>query len=316
MKPIVHNQQALTAHYARYRARLCQADGRLAARLQAGAMMRVAFSHLILAYDLILLDAFGVLYQGAEAIPGAVEGLERIHRAGRPVLILSNNASQSPTRLLAQLGRMGFPLSLPEIVTSGMAVQPFVAASPFRNLPYYLVGTSDSGAAYAPDPARLEVNHRPGTGWQEARYILLCSNRDYYGSHQLEQVETLLAREPLPILLANPDLVTPDAGGGVTVVAGYTAAEWIEKFQVPWVGIGKPFSPLFDWVRQRFPEIPPNRIMMVGDTLDTDILGGAAQGFATCLTLSGASPGRGETLENLCAQRGIRPDFVVESIAD
>lgn len=316
MKPIVYTQQALTAQYARYRARLCHADSRLAVRLQAGGMARVAFSSLMLQYDLVLLDAFGVLYQGTEAIAGAVASVERLHQAGRTLRILSNNASQSPTRLLQQLCRMGFDISLQEILTSGMAVQPFIAASAFRDLPYYLVGTADSGAAYAPAPTHLCVNHRPGDGWQMARYILLCSNREYYGTRQQEQVETLLAREPLPTLLANPDLVTPDPGGGLTVVAGYTAAEWIQQFQVPWVGIGKPFAPLFDLVWQQLPTIAPNRILMVGDTLDTDILGGAAQGFATCLTLSGASPGPGETLENLCIQRGIRPDFVVQSIAD
>lgn len=316
MKPIVDNPQLLTPHYARYRNQLCQNDPQLESRLRAGRMEQVLFANLIPHYDLLLLDAFGVLNRGAEAIAGAASRVAQLQHEKRAMLVLSNNASQSPERLTRQLHTMGFTIPQQDILTSGMAIQPFVADTPFRDLPYYLVGTADSEAAYAPDPARLCVNHRPGDGWQAARYILLCSNRSYYGSSQQQQVEWLLHNRPLPVLLANPDLVTPDAAGGLSVVAGYTAAEWFQRFQTPWVGIGKPFAPIFALARHRFPHIPPQRILMVGDTLDTDILGGAAAGFATCLTLSGATPGAGESLESLVTQRGIRPDYVVQSIAD
>lgn len=313
-KPVVRNQQVLTPHYARYRAQLSLMDDQLDHRLHTGRMERVRFSTLAQNYDLILLDAFGVLYRDQEAIAGAAATVARLQATGQPVRVVSNNASQAPEQLQQQLSRMGFTLHLEEIFTSGMAVRPFVAASPFCTLPYYLVGTADSISAYAPDPEKLCVNQRAQEGWRSARYILLCSNRDYYGCRQQREVETLLTEYPLPILLANPDLVTPQATGGMSPVAGYTAAEWITRFRCQWFGIGKPFPPLYTLVRQPFPGLAPHRILMVGDTLDTDILGGAAQGFATCLTLSGSCAG--ETLEELCTLRGIRPDFVVQSIAD
>ncbi|MBF0461154.1 MAG: HAD-IIA family hydrolase [Magnetococcales bacterium] len=313
MKPILPDWQTVTAQYARYRTRLCQADERLAARLRAGRMERVAFSALSHAYDLLLLDAFGVLNRGQEAIAGAAATLERLRDRGQNFLVVSNNASQSPARVAQQLGSMGLAIPPEAIVTSGMAVRPSLAHSPWRDWPYYLVGTPDSKAAYAPDPERLCVNDRTGAGWQAARYIILCSNRDYYGTRQQAQVEHLLARQRLPILLANPDLVAPATGGDLAVVAGYTAAEWITRYHCDWIGLGKPFAPLYALVRERFPAISPQRILMVGDTLETDILGGAAQGWDTCLTLSGVSAS--EALATVCNQREIRPDFVVQSIA-
>jgi ribonucleotide monophosphatase NagD (HAD superfamily) len=142
----------------------------------------------------------------------------------------------------------------------------------------------------------------------------MCSNRDYYGQTQQRQVEALLAQHPLPVLLANPDLVTPGENGALSVVAGYTAAEWVERFHCPWVGLGKPFAPLYDRLRAAFPDLDPQRCLMVGDTLDTDILGGAAQGFVTCLTLSGACAADAHRLPELCRERAIFPDFVVQSI--
>ncbi|MBF0162846.1 MAG: HAD hydrolase-like protein [Magnetococcales bacterium] len=316
MKPILQDQQGLLPHYAAYRAHLCQADAGLDERLRAGRMQRVRFASLAQSYDLLLLDAFGVLYRGAQVIEGAPAALAALRQAGRTWRVLSNNASQSPEQLARQLTGMGFSIHPSELLTSGMAIRPFVAASPFCGLPYYWVGTTDSMADYGVEPERLCVNRWPGDGWQQARYILLCSNRGYYGSPAQTQVEWLLDRQPLPILLANPDLVTPERGGGVSVVAGYTAAQWVERFHCERIGLGKPFAPLYALLRHHFPHLEPARCLMVGDTLDTDILGGAAQGFATCLTLSGAYAEREEELEAICAQRGIRADFVVRSIAD
>lgn len=327
-KPIIQNQSALTPLYARYRTLLCQADPLLDRRLRAGAMQRVAFETLTDAFDVILLDAFGVLNRGQTALDGAPESVARLRAQHHPFFVVSNNASQSPERLASRLHAMGFDIRQEEILSSGMAVQPFVATSRFCDLPYYLVGTRDSAQAYAPDPNRLMTNRpedfdatqtpaSPQTTSEggRAKYILLCSNRGYYGGVQQRHVEALLAKEPLPILLANPDLVAPDASGGVSVVAGYTAAQWVERFECELVGVGKPFPALFSMARHRFPHVPPERFLMVGDTLDTDILGGAAQGFRTCLALSGVYAGAEETLETLCTTRGIRPDFVISSIA-
>ena len=329
-KPIIHNQAQLTPLYGHYRQHLCRTDSSLDSRLRAGAMRRIGFETLAHSFDVILLDAFGVLNLGEKAIVGAAERVAYLKKIGINFLVVSNNASQSPKRLAEQFSVMGFAISQDEILTSGMAVQAFVSASPFYNLPYYLVGTADSALSYAPNPEHLMVNNltewhdsvqpalqkKDVASWRAAKYVLLCSNRDYYGSIQQQQVETLLAEKNLPILLANPDLGAPNATGGMSAVAGYTAAQWVKRFNCEIWGIGKPFPAIFSLARQRFPQVLPERFLMVGDTLDTDILGGAAQGFQTCLTLSGAYAEEADNLETLCAERGIRPNFVVQSIAN
>ena len=329
MKPPVHSQAELAPFYARYRAHLCAQDCHLDARLRAGAMQRVAFETLSQAFDVILLDAYGVLNLGNQAIAGAAQRVSQLQKRGTPFLVVSNNASQSPRQLMQQFASMALDIHPKDIISSGMAIRPFVARSPYRAQPYYWVGTPESAASYAPDPARWMVNTldqipaddqtptdtHPLQAWRHARYILLCSNRDYYGTLQQQQVETLLASNNLPILLANPDLTTPTQHGALSAVAGYTAAQWTVRFNREIVGIGKPFPAIFSLVRQRFPQVDPERFLMVGDTLDTDILGGAAQGFRTCLTCSGAYAAERDRVEDLCISRGICPDFIVQSIA-
>ncbi|MBF0096633.1 MAG: HAD hydrolase-like protein [Magnetococcales bacterium] len=314
MKPTIHDTAQLTALYGRYRAELCARDPQLSEFLLRGALQQVCFAELVQHFDLVLLDAFGVLYRGKQVIPGAPAAVARLYQQGIPLRVVSNNASQTPQRLQQQLQTMGFGFALAEVWTSGMVIADYLADSPWRGQPYYLVGSAESLLAYAPEAPHLCVNLRPGEGWREARFLLMCSNRDYYGQKQQFQVEALLAQQPLPVLLANPDLVTPDEDGTFSVVAGYTAADWVDRYRCPWVGLGKPFAPLYARVRAAFPGLDPRRCLMVGDTLDTDILGGAAQGFATCLTLSGACAQDAHRLPELCRERGIFPDFVVPSI--
>ena len=322
MKPIIQDPEQLTPLYRRYRDHLCEADSALDNRLRTGAMQRVTFTEISRVYDVILFDAYGVLNRGKEAIAGAVATIAGLKQAGCALLVVSNNASQSPSQLAERFQQMGFNLGEEEIISSGMAVKPFVAASPYANLPYYLVGTPASARSYAPNPEERMVNQMAEIrcDWpqplplHDAGYILMCSNRDYYGGIQEQQVESLLAERDIPILLANPDLVAPDATG-VSVVAGYTAAQWTIRYNREIVGIGKPFPAIFSMARQRFPQVAAERFLMVGDTLDTDVLGGAAQGFHTCLTLSGAYAQMADTLPWLCQRRMIYPDYVVSSIA-
>ncbi|MBF0284573.1 MAG: HAD hydrolase-like protein [Magnetococcales bacterium] len=320
-KPVIRDQASLAPGYARYRQELLASGPGLAARLTQGGMVRAALSEILPQVDVVLLDAFGVLNRGKEAIDGAAEGVARIRRAGKRLRVATNNASQSPATLERKFREMGFDFTQGEIVSSGMAVGPFVEGSEaYRGRPYYLIGTPESREAYAPDPERLMVN-LPGGGRDpgEAAYLLMCSNRDYYREHQEREVGPLL-RRGIPVLLANPDLAAPDHDGGLEAVAGFTVGEWRERFALgaDWrvEGLGKPFPPIFRLALERLGgALDPSRVLMVGDTLETDILGGAAMGFRTCLVRSGVLSGLPDAvLDALCDARGVRPDWVAEGL--
>ncbi|MBF0424523.1 MAG: HAD-IIA family hydrolase [Magnetococcales bacterium] len=323
-KPPVPDALALQALYGRYRRLLVAARPELAVRLSEGSMQRVArFLDLAATYDCILFDAYGVLNRGPAPIPGAAATLAALTRMGKPFFLVSNNACHPPVSILEQLHAMGFVLDAHQLVTSGMVVKPVVAAGPWRDRPYCLVGTEAGARAYAPDPERLMVNFPPDrVDWaiervRLAEYILVCSDVDYHGDVQQRLVEALFAERPRPVLLANPDLVAPNSQGSNLWVSGLTVADLEQRFGMPWVGLGKPFAPVFDFALERVGMLSRERILMVGDTLETDILGGAAMGFATCLTLSGvlAGQGGGGEVVDVCRERGICPDYIVDSIA-
>ncbi|MGN7610561.1 TIGR01459 family HAD-type hydrolase [Magnetococcales bacterium HHB-1] len=317
-KPPIHSQAQLSPFYRHYRDLLCANDAELDQRLSSGrAQFTTDFLSITKAFSALFFDAFGVLNRGSAVIPGAVESVQQLKAKGKPCLIVSNNASSSPARLFEKYQKYGFSFQPSEIISSGMPVSPYVEQSDFKEKPYYLIGTPDSASSYAYRPAQKMVNHDGNQlSWSDAEYILMCSNRDYYGGLQQQEIEKLLQKKSaLPILLANPDLVAPKSDGSPSAVAGYTAAELRERFSTPAIGLGKPFPAIFEMAKAALPPEARQHILMIGDTLDTDILGAKAMGFSTCLTLSGIYQDSLKNAQEIMKARQIYPDFVVPSIA-
>jgi ribonucleotide monophosphatase NagD (HAD superfamily) len=101
------------------------------------------------------------------------------------------------------------------------------------------------------------------------------------------------------------------ATGGIARLAEYVLGRQFAKF-------GKPASQMFqmglDSVAQVFPEVSPRDILMVGDTLHTDILGGNSFGVSTALVLSGNT--RADSVEMEIRTSGIIPDFLCQNIGE
>jgi len=126
-------------------------------------------------------------------------------------------------------------------------------------------------------------------------------------------LEATLLRNPRPVLVGNPDLVAPREGG-LSLEPGWFAHQLAERTGTVPVFLGKPFPEIFDLAVARHPQtVDPARVLMVGDTLHTDILGGLQAGFATALVTDYGSLA-GLDIQDAVARAGIAPDFVVPCI--
>ena len=67
-------------------------------------------------FDSLLLDLDGVVYRGKEAIPGAVEAINRAQSLGKKIGYITNNASRTPSQIADQLRGFGLSLSDDDIV--------------------------------------------------------------------------------------------------------------------------------------------------------------------------------------------------------
>lgn len=279
MTPDDRARQALWAFdaYEAVRHRLPQADFPAAPRHAAN------LTDLADSYDLFLLDAFGVLNIGETAIAGAPGHIAALQAAGKQVMVLSNAASMPKRVLIAKYARLGFDFTPEAIVSSrevmlaalrGQAPEQALGRIGLMGLARYgteeldgldITFLADDPAAYAAADSFVLL----GSGdWTPARQSLL---------------EDALGQNPRPVHVGNPDIVAPREAG-LSREPGYYAHALADATGVAPVFYGKPFANAFDMALARLPAPPdPARVVMVGDTLHTDILGGAAAGFDTAL---------------------------------
>lgn len=257
-------------------------------------------------HDVFLLDAFGVLNIGETAIPGAVERVEELRGAGKRVLVVSNAASVPQTQLLSKYRGLGFPFDLDDIVTSRATM---AAAMSGKTGIHWGVMAGDhvhfddlgqlDASILADDPDafdRVEGFLLIGSGsWTEDRQTLL---------------EAALAARPRPVLVANPDIVAPRESG-FSAEPGHFAHRLADRTGIAPEFYGKPFANIFDLVFDRLGPVDRTRIVMVGDSLHTDILGAQTAGVTSAL-MARFGFFAGHDAEQAVEAAGIVPDFIVE----
>ena len=78
-------------------------------------------------FDSLLLDLDGVVYRGKQAIPGAVEAINRAQAEGKKIGYITNNASRTPEQIAQQLRGFGLRVEGEEIIGSARAAAKILA---------------------------------------------------------------------------------------------------------------------------------------------------------------------------------------------
>lgn len=259
-------------------------------------------------FDLVLLDAYGVLNVGETPIPGAADSIAALRAQGTSVMVVSNSAGYPKRRMMRRYARLGFDFTPDEVVTSREALLAELARARPRRWgvmltanpedtelePYDIVYLGDDRAAYDDVEGFLLIG---SDGWTESRQAHL---------------EASLRRAPRPVLVGNPDLVAPREDG-LSREPGHFAHRLRDATGIAPDFHGKPFRAIFDLALARYGGNGRTRVLMVGDTLHTDILGGAHMGFATALVTGNGSL-TGLDVGAAIAESGIVPDYVMVRI--
>lgn len=267
------------------------------------------FAEIVAPFELILFDAYGVLNVGETAVPGAVDAVAALRSAGKSVAVVSNSAGYPKTRMMERYAKLGFDFTPNEVVTSREALLRRLKGEPRRRWGIMLDPDADLGEFAALDVAFLTEDAEV---YNRVEGFLLIGS-DGWNDKRQSVLEAALLRTPRPVLVGNPDLVAPREAG-LSREPGWFAHKLADAANITPVFLGKPFPDIFDLALSRFDHPPaPNRVLMVGDTLHTDILGGLQAGFATALVTAHGSLASLD-VKNAIRRSGIHPDFVVESI--
>jgi HAD superfamily hydrolase (TIGR01459 family) len=236
-------------------------------------------------YDGFIVDLWGVIHDGIAPLPGALECLHALIKAGKRVVLLSN-APRRSSDVVERISQIGVPVGLyHDVMSSGEEAwqrlarrdDPFYAALGRRCL--HIGSERDTGIRTG---LGLELVDTP----EEAEFMLNTGPAGW--DDQIKDYAPLLRRAlacGLPMICANPDLVVMH-GGRLALCAG-ALAQWYEESggRVRWHG--KPFPSVYDSCLDLLGINDRSRILAVGDSLRTDIAGAAGAGIDSFLIIGG-----------------------------
>jgi NagD protein len=244
-----------------------------------------------------LIDMDGVLYRGKELIAGSDGFVRQLRERDIPFLLLTNNSQRTRRDVVAKLDYLGIDVEEKHVFSSAMATARFLAKEKPEGT-CYVIGEGGLLTALHQNGYAV-VDHDPD-------YVVVGEGRTF----SLEAVETAvrMIMDGAKLIATNPDLSCPTEKGlrpGCGAMAAMVeAATGVKAFSV-----GKP-SPVMMRAARNELGLRTDETTMIGDTMETDILGGVQLGFHTVLVLSGG------TSEDDLKKYAYRPEIVVNSLAD
>ena len=249
----------------------------------------------------VLLDVDGTLWRGGQALPGLGELFALLHARGIGYRIVTNSSLQPPRHYRDKLAGFGVTVDDSAILTSATATGRYLARMLPVGAPVYVIG--ETGLLAAVQQAGMVV---VGDAAQTVAAVVVGGDRSLTYTKLKDAV--FLLQRGAPLIGTNPDLLVPTAAGLApetgTTLAALTAATGV----APTV-IGKPAPWLFAVALEQL-GILPGHALMVGDRLETDILGGQRAGLRTALVTTGVDSAAA------VVEKGIRPDLVVRDLAE
>ncbi len=243
-----------------------------------------------------LIDMDGVMYRGGELIPGADEFVRRLQAERIPFLFLTNNSQRTRRDVVTKLTRMGIPAQERHVFTCAMATARYLA----RRKP-------DGTAFVIGEGGLLTALHRNGYSVVDHQpdYVVVGEGRTV--TLEMLELAAQMIIDGAKLIATNLDPNCPTKSG-TRPGCGATIAYLETATGTQAMSIGKP-SPIMMRAARKELGLATSETIMVGDTMDTDILGGVQMGYRTVLVLTGT------TCREDLRRYAYAPDLIVDSVA-
>ena len=225
-------------------------------------------------YEGYLIDLDGTMYNGNQIIKEAADFIERLRKADKPFLFLTNNSTANPKSVTNKLKRVSNVEAKPEeVFTSTEATIIFLHKT--NAIRIYVIG--EEGLLEGLKTAGFELADSD----VDAVVVGLDSQVDY---QKLEKA-TLLIQAGAKFIGTNPDTNMPTERGlvpGNGALVAFLEASTGKKATV----IGKPEAIIMEAALEKI-GLNKEEVLMVGDNYTTDIQAGIRNGIDTLLVLTG-----------------------------
>ena len=244
-------------------------------------------------YDAVFFDAYGVLVDGIDALPNAEQLVNIMNASAMNYFIVTNDASKSIESLSNKFQSQGMRIPVERIVNSGSLISGYYRDEDLVGRPTLVLGTKDSRTYVSGSYAKilsLDSNSEPDV-------ILFTHSSPYDWESTLKHLLNLVSKRfkqktPVRMVLPNTDFIYQDGKADF----GMGAAAFVETLEEALMRLhgkhevlraaklGKPHPPIFTEAILR---AGSNNAIMIGDQLETDILGANNVGLDSAVVTTG-----------------------------
>ena len=244
-----------------------------------------------------LIDMDGVIYGNDTLINGADKFISELQNKNIPFLFMTNNSQRTPLDAVNKVARMGIKIEEKNVYTSAMATASFLSFMKPKGTAYVL-GEGGLITSLAQEGYNL-VTTKPD-------FVVVGEGRNFTLEMVNNAVDMVLSGARLIATNLDPSpMKTGWTNLGIkAIVAMLEEATGKKAFSV-----GKP-SPVMMRSARKYLGLESRETIVIGDTMDTDILGGVQLGNTTILTLSGVS------LEKNLVDYAFKPDRIVKDVSE
>jgi 4-nitrophenyl phosphatase len=245
----------------------------------------------------VILDMDGVLWRGSEILPGVADFFAFLQQRAIPFALATNNSTKTVNTYVERLNSIGIPAGSTQVVTSAVATAEYVRSHYPPDTPVYIIGQEGIRQALAEQGFRNDPD--------QAQVVVVGIDFDI--NYEKLKTATLRIRAGADFIGTNGDRTFPLPEGLVPGNGSLLAAIEAATDVMPTI-IGKPETAMFEVALNRM-GTPPVQTLMVGDRLETDILGAQRAGLYSALVLTGiTSAGQAHTA-------GIQADGVFDDLS-
>ncbi len=260
-------------------------------------------------YKVFFVDVIGVVHNGVMPYEGAITTLNSlINDQDKQVIFLSNNPRPG-AQTLAKLVSFGVDKNM-QVFTSGDATR-YSLVNAYRKQKIYHLGANRNNEI-TKGLALDFVEHV-----QDSEIVLLTAFLEPYEDidHYQADLDYIIANK-LRVLCANPDLQAFH-GQDIRRCAGYIA-QYLRTNGVNVEYLGKPNKSIYENSCHQFSLHKNDSMLMIGDTLETDVLGAANFGIDSLLVMTGNTGlevlQKKVNLDTMLANQAIKPTYVLDSL--
>ena len=246
----------------------------------------------------MILDMDGVLWRGEKPLGELSVLFEEIDRRGFKIAMVTNNAMFTVEQYLDKLRSFGVELAAWQIINSSQAAAHYLQRLYPRGGPVFIIG----------EEGLTQVLSNSNFYQTEKTVLAVVVGLDRSLTYKKLEVAALLIQAGAEFIGTNPDRSFPTPYGLVPG-AGAILAALEAATNVKPIIVGKPSPEMYLLALERL-SASASETLVVGDRLETDILGAQTLGCRTALVLSGVSS------EEHASHWSPAPDFVARDLTE